>query len=93
LAAMELFSKENPENYIHLKDDGFEKILAELRTATSESARKNACRRSSEYLIDQHRIVPMGELYFTMLINPRFRDWDLNELNQLDLTDLRDVGN
>lgn len=88
LAAMEIFTKDHPENYIHLDDPEFEKLVANLRAQTTESGRKIACRKASEYLTGTHRLLPLGEMYFTMLVNPKFTGWDLNELNHLDLTDL-----
>jgi len=92
LAAMELFTKDHPENYIHMNDPKFEKLVAELKAQTSEKGRKVACRKASEHLIESHRILPLGEMYFTMLVSQKFSGWDLNELNHLDLTDLAETG-
>jgi oligopeptide transport system substrate-binding protein len=92
LAAMELFTKGHPENYIHFDDPKYDKLVADLKAQTSESGRKVACRKASEYLIESHRILPLGEMYFTMLVSQKFRGWDLNELNHLDLTDLAETG-
>lgn len=92
LAALEHFSKDNPENYIKLKDEKFEKLLSSLRNSKTEAERKVACRKASEYLNSTARIIPMGEPVFTMLMKQKFKGWDINELNQLDLTNLVDTG-
>jgi ABC-type oligopeptide transport system substrate-binding subunit len=92
LAAMELFTKDHPENYIKLNDPEFDKLVKHLRDEKTEHGRKVACRKASEYLTSTHRILPLGEMFFTMLVNPKFTGWDLNELNHLDLTDLAGPG-
>lgn len=88
LAAMELFSQEQPENYIHYNDAGFEKRLQALRAAKTDSTRKVACRKAVEYFRDSYRSVAFGQRYFFILVGPEFTGWDLNEVNQLDLSEL-----
>lgn len=88
LAALENFSQDNPENYLHFSDKKFEHLLQVLRVQKSAAAKKKACRKASEYLTSTARLIPMGEPYFTMLMKQKFQGWDINELNQLDLTDL-----
>ena len=47
------------------------------------------CRRAIERLLNSNRLIPLGEMYFTIMASPAFTGWDLNELNQLDLSELR----
>lgn len=91
LAGLELFTKDNPENFVGLKDEKFESLVSALKKSRSENERRANCRKAVEQLMQSNRIIPLGEMYFTLLIRPKFKNWDLNELNQLDLTDLTEV--
>ncbi len=91
LAAVELFLKGSPENYIRFDSPEYEKAVTSLRAAATPSARKVECRKAIEILLNSHRLIPLGEMFFTILVQPKFKGWDLNELNQLDLTDLTEV--
>jgi oligopeptide transport system substrate-binding protein len=90
-AALEIFLKDNPENYLKLDDKKYERLVRETREAKTASLKKTACRRAVDYLMDRHLLIPLGEMYFTVLAKPRFAGWDLNELNQLDLSELHPV--
>ena len=90
LAALEIFTRSNSENYLRLQDDEYEKLVKALSVARGENEKKVACRKAVERLMDGYRLIPLGEMYFSILAKVRFQGWDLNELNQLDLTDLRD---
>lgn len=89
LAALEIFTDSNPENYIRLQDAEFKRLVGRVKDAGTETARRRACRKAVDYLIASDRLIPLGEMFFTVLAKPRFTGWDLNELNQLDLSDLR----
>lgn len=88
LAALEVFLKDNPENYIRLDDARYEKLVQSVAKASGLPARRKACREAVAYLLSLDRIIPLGEMYFTVLASTRFKGWDLNELNQLDLSRL-----
>lgn len=88
LAALEIFSKGHPENYIKLDDQQFEARLDKLRH-TKPSERKQRCREAVDYLMALNRLIPLGEMHFTVLANTKFKGWTLNELNQLDLSHLQ----
>ena len=90
LAALEIFTRADPENYLRLQDDEFERLVKTLSAAKGEGERKTACRKAVERLMAGYRLIPLGEMYFSILAKVHFQGWDLNELNQLDLTDLRD---
>lgn len=91
LAAVELFTTGHPENYIRFHSPTYDKLVERLRVARGVTAKRVACRQAIETLMASHRLIPLGEMYFTILMNPKFQSWDLNELNQLDLTNLTEV--
>jgi len=88
LAAIEIFSRGHPENYIGLDDPVFESWLTKLKRASRETERKKLCRQTIEYLLSTHRLIPLGEMYFTLVASPKYAGWTLNSLNQLDLSQL-----
>lgn len=88
LAALETFSKDNAENFIGFKNERFEKILTRLSESHSEEEKKKLCSEGLAILIQEAWIIPLGEIKFTVLVDPKFRGWSLNELNQLDLRGL-----
>lgn len=89
LAALEIFGSENRENYIRLKNKKFDEVLTQLNSELSPEQRKKLCTEGVKILIDNHYIIPLGEMHFSMLASPQFEGWVINELNQLDLTHLR----
>ncbi len=89
LAALETFSKKGSENFIRLNNEDYEEIISKLDLERSSKKQKKLCRQAVEILIDNHLLIPMGEIHFSLLVDPRFTGWKLNEMNQLDLTDLR----
>ena len=88
LAALEIFLKGSPENFIKLDDPKYESLVGKLGHSLSLPDRKKACREAVDYLISLNRIIPLGEMHFTILASPKFKGWRLNELNQLDLSHL-----
>ena len=87
-AALEIFVKGHPENFIGLDDPDFEKRLKRMTQVTAPVARKKACRETVNQLLSLNRLIPLGEMYFTLLVKKSFTGWTLNELNQLDLSQL-----
>lgn len=88
LAAAEIFVSGHPDNLIRLHDPTYDRLVAALARAQNETSRRRACRLAIQRLLDTHRIIPLGEMNFSVLARPQFRGWDLNELNQLDLGNL-----
>jgi oligopeptide transport system substrate-binding protein len=88
LAALEVFLKGNPENYIGLDNPKYESLVGRVRKAQALPARKKACREAVDYLMSLDRLIPLGEMHFTILASQKFKGWELNELNQLDLSRL-----
>jgi oligopeptide transport system substrate-binding protein len=88
LAALEIFLKDSPENFIHLDDKEYELRVQRLSLAKSEAERKRLCASAVSRLLSLNRMIPLGEMHFTILASPKFKGWSLNELNQLDLSQL-----
>ncbi|MEQ1878216.1 MAG: ABC transporter substrate-binding protein, partial [Bdellovibrionia bacterium] len=88
LAALETFSKKNPENYVRFDDPAYEKIVEKLNSELAPSERKKLCGTAIQILLDSYRAIPMGRIHFTLLTSRAFKGWTLNELNQLDVADL-----
>lgn len=88
LAALEVFSADNPENFLRLKDPAYEKILKELRLAPHGALQQKLCTQGVRFLMDHHLLIPLGGFDFAMLIKTNFAGWRFNQMNQLDLADL-----
>jgi len=88
LAALELFLPNHPDNYIQLKDEKYQELVHKVAEARYESARKVACRKAVEYLLNGHYLIPQGEMHFSIMAKPEFTGWSINSLNQLDLSEL-----
>ena len=93
LAALEIFSKDHPENFIHFDEPDFERILKRLASTKDLSLKKRICREGVEFLLNSNRLIPLGEMHFTIMASPEFTGWDLNDLNQLDLSELSETPN
>lgn len=91
LAALEIFLPDSRENYIRFKDASYSAKVEELRKSKNAKSKKVLCRQAMEILMASNRLIPLGEMHFTLLASQKFRGWNLNELNQLDLTDLEEV--
>lgn len=87
-AALEIFTKGHPENFIRLEDAHYD-VMVKKVGQTKGLAQKKACREAVEYLLKTNRLIPLGEMHFTILARPEFSGWNLNELNQLDLSELQ----
>ncbi len=102
-AALEIFSPQDPENFIGYDNPKSERALATLkltalefmkdnppssRTRASQKARQ-LCSEGIQHLMNDYAIIPMGRIHFTILVQPEWTGWTLNPLNQLDLSRLR----
>lgn len=88
LAALETFSPNSPENYLRLKSPEYEKILSTLAQAKKTTEQKKWCLAGADYLMKNHLMIPLGAIHFSILVKPEFVGWKLNQMNQLDLSDL-----
>jgi oligopeptide transport system substrate-binding protein len=88
LAALETFATWSPENYIQLKDPAYGKILESLAASTKISEQKKLCLEGTRFLMDRHLLIPLGAIQFAILAKEDFVGWKLNQMNQLDLSQL-----
>lgn len=89
LAAAETFAVGGPENFLKFNDAKYEGLRAELASAGSVKRKKELCTKTIGYLLEQHRIIPVGRYAYSALASPKFTGWTINELHQLDLTNLK----
>lgn len=88
LSALETFAPNSPENYLRIQSAEYQKILSTLAKAKSVAEQKQACLAGTEYLMKNHLMIPLGAIHFSILVKPEFVGWKLNQMNQLDLSDL-----
>lgn len=88
LNALETFSSQGRQNFIHLNLPKYESKLAAMAEEKSPARYRTLCRQAVEMLIDSSVILPMGEMHFSLLASPKFKGWSLNMMNQLDLSQL-----
>lgn len=89
LAALENFLPQSPENFLRLKDQKYIALVKKLEKTQAANEKKKVCRQAIEHLLSNYRFIPLGEIHFTMLEDQKFTGWTLNDINQLDLTDLK----
>ncbi|MEC9282866.1 MAG: ABC transporter substrate-binding protein [Bdellovibrionota bacterium] len=90
LAGIENFHSKSPENFLKLKSKSLDKKINQLASQLDTNSKK-LCTEAVQDLLEQYRYIPLGRIHFSMLMNPKFKSWRLNELNQLDLRKLQIV--
>ena len=85
LAALELFSKSHPENFIKYNNPKFETVLIKLKSAPSQIIKRKMCSAGVKMLMDDNALIPLGRMYFASLYNPEFEGFNVNDLFQLNL--------
>jgi oligopeptide transport system substrate-binding protein len=88
LSALSTFSAKSPENYIHFQSSEFEKTLDLMEGTSIPENKKKLCLQGIELLLNHHVMIPMGPIHFSTLVKPEFLGWKINQMNQLDLSDL-----
>ncbi|PIU01335.1 MAG: hypothetical protein COT74_02205 [Bdellovibrionales bacterium CG10_big_fil_rev_8_21_14_0_10_45_34] len=91
LAAIEGFTRGHKDNFVKFDDVDFEKLIVNLQKEKRQSERKILCRKGVELLINRAGIIPQGRIHFAMLRSAEFEGWHINELNQMDLSQLHPV--
>ncbi|MBK7845534.1 MAG: peptide ABC transporter substrate-binding protein [Bdellovibrionales bacterium] len=89
LAALEVFGSDNPENYLKYSNIKFDNILGTMRKTKPSPKMRQLCQKGLDLLLSENIMIPLGEIHFSMLQDGQFIGWELNELNQLDLTNLK----
>jgi oligopeptide transport system substrate-binding protein len=88
LAALSVFTGLHPENYLRLTETAYDEILKKLSQSKTEGAKKKYCTQGIEFLMKDYRLIPLGAYDLSILVKPEFVGWKLNQMNQLDLSDL-----
>jgi oligopeptide transport system substrate-binding protein len=94
LAALEVFKPKNPDNYLKIDDAKLNQIINELEQLSAKAKVQKydqLCQAGLKRLLELKRIIPLGPMHFTMLKSPKFKGIKINELNQIDLSELRPV--
>ncbi len=89
LAALETFAPGGAENFPRLDLPAYNATIAKLSAAATDAERRRLCTQGVRNLVDGHWLIPLGRIHFALLASPRFQGWELNEMNQLDLAELR----
>lgn len=87
-SVVEDFTTHSEENYIRFSHFDFDQIVQELKKETREKKKKELCQKALQLLFEDQHIIPTGAMYFSLLVQPRWKGVKLNPLNQLDLTEL-----
>ncbi len=91
LHALQTFAKESPG---YKESNRSHKLLGWIEKLKKESnvlEKKKLCRMAINEILEESRIIPMGEMHFNILVDETFTGWSLNSLNQLDLAQLRSL--
>ena len=88
LAALENFVANAPENFIRFNSATFEQIITKLVAAKADDEKRSLCAQGVQALIADNRLIPLGRMDFAFLVKPNFKGWHINEMNQLDLSNL-----
>ncbi len=90
--ALETFSSDSRQNYIDLEASQYQSWVKEMsRHEVQTPAYKKLCQKAVDFLLDDHRLIPLGEMHFTLMASPTFQGWTLNGMNQLDLSQVYPV--
>ena len=89
LAAAESLVTGHPENYLQLNNSDYNGKVKSYVARVQEGQRKpEDCSELMKFVVRRHLFIPLGEIHFTMLATDQFSGWHINEINQMDLTEL-----
>jgi oligopeptide transport system substrate-binding protein len=102
LAALETFAKGGSENFLRLDDPGYARLIERVEKLSQSEMKsigqvrkkpsrewQKLCGEGIQYLLDRYLLIPLGRIHFTILADPKFQGWSINEMNQLDLSQLK----
>ncbi len=89
LAALEVFESKSPDNWIRLQDSKYDAIVKNMRRVSDRKDLRKLCLQGLALLIESYRLIPLGALHYTMLNDQKFDNFFINELNQIDLSQLK----
>ncbi len=88
LSVLENFLPNSPENWIKLDSPVFNQLINKMKSTSNKKQKDLLCQKGMDFLIKGYYLIPTGPEYFSILVRPEWKDWHLNDLNQLNLTDL-----
>ncbi len=87
-SALSLFTTGHPDNFIGFENKKYDQVVSKLVVA-SEKKKRQLCTQALQILMDSYVLIPTGRIHFAVMVNPAWTGWRLNELNHLDLSELR----
>lgn len=96
LAAMEHFYTKAVNNYIAFSHPDYDQLVKQLQDVTNKTIpvykkkqlKKHLCSQAMQVLLDNYVLIPMGEIHYSLMMNSKWKGWQLNSLNLLDLSQL-----
>lgn len=88
LALLENFLPKAVDNFVDYENPKFIKAVGLLKNAYGIKSKARFCRQALEILKDDYVVIPTGPIDFAVLVKPVWVGWSLNEINQLDLSQL-----
>jgi oligopeptide transport system substrate-binding protein len=89
LAVLENFLPFAHENWLKINAPSFIELINTLQAQQEKKKRAHLCHEALEYLVGNELLIPTGPEYFSILANSSWSGWKLNELNQLNLSELK----
>jgi oligopeptide transport system substrate-binding protein len=87
--ALETFAQDSKSNFVQIQEASFAQTLTALQNSTPNTTPyQSLCQKGVDHLLNQFRLIPLGEMHFSLMARPKYSGWSLNGLNQLDLSQL-----
>lgn len=87
-SVVEDFTTHSEENYLKFSHFDFDQVVAELKKESRPKKKKELCQKALQFLFEDLHMIPTGPMYFSLLVQPRWKGVKLNALNQVDLSEL-----
>jgi oligopeptide transport system substrate-binding protein len=89
-AALDAFKTNSKDNYINYHNKHYDLLVQRTEGVSGNREKsKKICGQAIRTLMGEYRLIPQGLIHFSMLDDGKFEGYKINELNQLDLSDLR----
>jgi oligopeptide transport system substrate-binding protein len=88
LSALEFFQSKAKDNFIKFSNSRFDELLLALRKTSIDAERTQLCREAMSLLIESKSLIPLGPIFFALLVDPKLVGWQQNELGSLWLGSL-----
>jgi len=87
-SALNLFTTGHPDNFIQFQNKKYDELVQKLSISNRKQQRK-LCTQALKILMDSYVLIPTGRIHFAIMVSPQWSGWRLNELNHLDLSELK----